>query len=360
MREIVLDTETTGIDPAQGHRIIEIGALEIVNQRPTGAQLHLYINPEREVEAGALEVHGLSNEFLEDKPLFADIVDEFLEFIGKSSMVIHNAPFDMGFINSELKRLGREELPMSRATDTLTMARRKFPGAQANLNALCRRFDIDNSHRDLHGALVDADLLASVYLELLGGRQRNLSLEPDKTVRKTDDKGQMDRPKALSFRPTLHVSTGRTRQATPKRRRILRFLKNCRIRSGTAEPSLLSGFRAGIRAVSGLLAFQVVLVDRDEIDRLDAERHETAIPCHVGNDGAGKREHQPRRLDHDQRVQIIPLGARRRHDGGIGQLCKEQGLLAGFCPGAERQHDFILFAVQAACADIDADFDIRL
>ena len=176
MREIVLDTETTGIDPAQGHRIIEIGALEIVNQTPTGAQLHLYINPEREVEAGALEVHGLSNEFLEDKPLFADIVDEFLEFIGESSMVIHNAPFDMGFINSELKRLGREELPMSRATDTLTMARRKFPGAQANLNALCRRFDIDNSHRDLHGALVDADLLASVYLELLGGRQRNLSV----------------------------------------------------------------------------------------------------------------------------------------------------------------------------------------
>ena len=187
MREIVLDTETTGIDPAQGHRIIEIGALEIVNQTPTGAQLHLYINPEREVEAGALEVHGLSNEFLEDKPLFADIVDEFLEFIGESSMVIHNAPFDMGFINSELKRLGREELPMSRATDTLTMARRKFPGAQANLNALCRRFDIDNSHRELHGALVDADLLASVYLELLGGRQRNLSLEPDKTARKTDD-----------------------------------------------------------------------------------------------------------------------------------------------------------------------------
>ena len=189
MREIVLDTETTGIDPAQGHRIIEIGALEIVNQTPTGAQLHLYINPERDIEAGALEVHGLSNEFLEDKPLFADIVDEFLEFIGESSMVIHNAPFDMGFINSELKRLGREELPMSRATDTLTMARRKFPGAQANLNALCRRFDIDNSHRDLHGALVDADLLASVYLELLGGRQRNLSLEPDKTARKTDDKG---------------------------------------------------------------------------------------------------------------------------------------------------------------------------
>ena len=201
MREIVLDTETTGIDPAQGHRIIEIGALEIVNQTPTGAQLHLYINPERQVEAGALEVHGLTNDFLQDKPLFADIVDEFLEFIGGSSMVIHNAPFDMGFINSELKRLERDELPMSRATDTLTMARRKFPAAQVSLNALCRRFDIDNSHRDLHGALVDADLLASVYLELLGGRQRNLSLEPAKTARKTDDKGPDGQAKGSVFQP---------------------------------------------------------------------------------------------------------------------------------------------------------------
>ena len=237
MREIVLDTETTGIDPAQGHRIIEIGALEIVNQTPTGAQLHLYINPEREVEAGALEVHGLSNEFLEDKPLFADIVDEFLEFIGESSMVIHNAPFDMGFINSELKRLGRDELRMSRATDTLAMARRKFPGAQANLNALCRRFDIDNSHRDLHGALVDADLLASVYLELLGGRQRNLSLEPEQAAQKSAH-GESEGPaKGLSFRPTPRASTGRTRRATPKKPHMRRSWKSFRIRSGIADPS---------------------------------------------------------------------------------------------------------------------------
>ena len=183
MREIVLDTETTGIDPSQGHRIIEIGALEMVNQTPSGEQLHIYINPEREIDAGAVAVHGLTNEFLDDKPVFADIVDEFLAFIGDSMMVIHNAPFDMGFINAELDRLGRPTLPMSRATDTLTMARRKFPGAQANLNALCRRFEIDNSHRDLHGALVDADLLASVYIELLGGRQPNLSLEPESSAK---------------------------------------------------------------------------------------------------------------------------------------------------------------------------------
>ena len=213
MREIVLDTETTGIDPSQGHRIIEIGALEMVNQTPSGERLHIYINPEREIDAGAVAIHGLTNEFLGDKPVFADIVDEFMAFIGDSMMVIHNAPFDMGFINAELSRLGRPTLPMSRATDTLTMARRKFPGAQANLNALCRRFEIDNSHRDLHGALVDADLLASVYIELLGGRQPNLSLEPEtaaKGAAKPDaavvgpgftlqtDPSRFDRPHAAS------------------------------------------------------------------------------------------------------------------------------------------------------------------
>ena len=178
MREIVLDTETTGINPADGHRIIEIGALELVNQTPTGERYHVYINPQRDIDAGAVEVHGLTSEFLADKPAFDEIADGFLAFVGTSQLVIHNAPFDMGFINAELDRLGRPAIPMERATDTLTMARRKFPGAQANLNALCRRFEIDNSHRDLHGALVDADLLASVYIELLGGRQPDLSLEP--------------------------------------------------------------------------------------------------------------------------------------------------------------------------------------
>lgn len=188
MREIVLDTETTGIDPKDGHRIIEIGALELVNHMPTGEQLHIYINPEREIDAGAVAVHGLTNDFLDDKPLFADIADQFLTFIGADPLVIHNAPFDMGFINAELEKLGRTALPMDRAIDTLTMARRKFPGAQANLNALCRRFEIDNTHRDLHGALIDADLLASVYIELLGGRQPDLSLEPERAAAKTREK----------------------------------------------------------------------------------------------------------------------------------------------------------------------------
>ncbi|NCW30325.1 MAG: DNA polymerase III subunit epsilon, partial [Alphaproteobacteria bacterium] len=160
MREIALDTETTGISPRDGHRIIEIGALELMHHLPTGRKLHLYINPERAIDDGAVAVHGITSEFLADKPVFADIVDEFLTFIGDDPLVIHNASFDMGFINAELKRLNRPVLPMSQSVDTLMMARKKFPGAQANLDALCRRFEIDNTHRDLHGALIDADLLA--------------------------------------------------------------------------------------------------------------------------------------------------------------------------------------------------------
>ena len=177
MREIVLDTETTGISPRDGHRVIEIGALELMHHLPTGKKLHIYINPERDIDDGAVAVHGLTNAFLSDKPLFAEIVDKFLSFIGDAPLVIHNASFDMGFINAELDKIQHPTLPMNRAIDTLAIARKKFPGAQANLNALCRRFEIDNSHRDLHGALVDADLLASVYVELLGGRQPGLSLE---------------------------------------------------------------------------------------------------------------------------------------------------------------------------------------
>ena len=177
MREIALDTETTGINPRDGHRIIEIGCLELHHHLPTGNKLHIYINPEREIDEGAVRIHGITSDFLADKPVFADIADEFLDFIGDDPMVIHNAPFDMGFLNAELARLDRPVLPMDRSIDTLMMARKKFPGAQANLDALCRRFEIDNGHRDLHGALVDADLLASVYIELLGGKQPGLGLD---------------------------------------------------------------------------------------------------------------------------------------------------------------------------------------
>lgn len=176
MREIVLDTETTGLDPKAGHRIVEIGAVELVNHLPTGRSQQLYINPERDMPAEAFAVHGLSEEFLADKPTFAEIAEDFLGFVGDATLVIHNAEFDMKFLNAELDRLGRPALPAERAVDTVGMARRKFPGAPASLDALCRRFQIDLTDRTLHGALKDARLLAEVYLELIGGRQPGLEL----------------------------------------------------------------------------------------------------------------------------------------------------------------------------------------
>ncbi|WP_172297838.1 DNA polymerase III subunit epsilon [Pseudoruegeria sp. HB172150] len=176
MREIVLDTETTGFEPEAGDRIVEIGAVELWNHVPTGATYHQYINPERSMPQEAFEVHGLGDEFLSDKPKFAEIGDAFLEFIGDAKLVIHNAAFDMKFLNAELGWMGRAVLPMERALDTLLIARRKFPGSPASLDALCRRFNIDNTARTLHGALLDSEILADVYLELIGGRQPGLTL----------------------------------------------------------------------------------------------------------------------------------------------------------------------------------------
>ncbi len=177
MREIVMDTETTGLKPEEGHRIVEIGAVELVNLLPTGRIYHQYINPERPMPKEAERVHGLDDAFLADKPVFARIAGDFAAFIGDDRLVIHNAAFDMAMINAELGRLGHDPLPMSRAVDTLDLARRRFPGAQASLDALCRRFEIDNSSREKHGALLDSELLAEVYLELKGGRQQGLVLD---------------------------------------------------------------------------------------------------------------------------------------------------------------------------------------
>lgn len=176
MRELVLDTETTGFEPAEGHRIVEIGMVELVNLMPTGRTFHQYINPERDMPKEAFEVHGLGDEFLRDKPVFAEIVDAFLEFLGDARLVIHNAAFDMKFINAELEWVRRPALPFERAFDTLTLARKKFPGSPASLDALCRRFAIDNSARTKHGALLDSEILAEVYLELLGGQQPDFAL----------------------------------------------------------------------------------------------------------------------------------------------------------------------------------------
>ncbi|MEM8796188.1 MAG: DNA polymerase III subunit epsilon [Pseudomonadota bacterium] len=209
MREIVFDTETTGFDPENGDRIVEIGCVEILNQVPTGNTFHVYINPERDMPQGAFEVHGLSEEFLSDKPVFAAIAEEFVTFVGDGSkLVAHNASFDMKFINAELKKVNFAEVSLDRVVDTLAIARRRHPMGPNSLDALCSRYGIDNSRREKHGALLDAELLADVYIELLGGRQRGFDLvsRDDTASHKVSDDGrsttQAVRPSTLPPRLT--------------------------------------------------------------------------------------------------------------------------------------------------------------
>lgn len=177
LREIVFDTETTGLDPYQGHRLVEIGCVELLNRIPTGQIFHCYFNPERDMPAEAFAVHGLSSQFLGEKPLFAELAGDLLAFLGDAPLIAHNAAFDLGFLNAELERVKRPPLPRARLIDTLLLARRKYPGAQNRLDDLCQRFRIDNSRRTKHGALLDAELLAEVYLELIEVRQAQLGLE---------------------------------------------------------------------------------------------------------------------------------------------------------------------------------------
>lgn len=179
MREIVLDTETTGFNAEGDDRIIEIGCVELLNYIPSGETFHVYINPKREVPIEAQNVHGITTEFLKDKPLFREVADDFIEFIQSDTLIIHNAPFDVGFLNAELKRVRRPIIEMTRVLDTLAMARRKYPAGPNSLDALCKRYNIDNSNRTYHGALLDSELLADVYLELSGQRQANLELGAD-------------------------------------------------------------------------------------------------------------------------------------------------------------------------------------
>ncbi|WP_102223920.1 DNA polymerase III subunit epsilon [Acidimangrovimonas sediminis] len=201
MREIVLDTETTGFNHQVDDRMVEIGCVELLNHLPTGRTFHKYINPQRDMPDGAFQVHGLSAEFLSDKPVFAQIADEFLEFIGDAKLVIHNAGFDVPFLNSELRRLNLPPIPMEQAVDTLLIARRRFPGAGNSLDSLCRRFGIDNSQRekDGHGALLDSEILAKVYLELVGGRQPDFGLN---AVQETAGPGAAAEAWRPKLRPT--------------------------------------------------------------------------------------------------------------------------------------------------------------
>ncbi|GBE08330.1 DNA polymerase III subunit epsilon [bacterium BMS3Bbin11] len=208
MRQVILDTETTGLDPHKGHRIIEIGCVELIDRKRTGNELHQYLQPDRKVDAGAIEVHGITNEFLEDKPKFADIVDDFLAYIKGSQLIIHNAPFDVGFINAELKLTGRDLGDTSKyceVIDSLVMARHMRPGQKNSLDALCRHFNIDNSQRELHGALLDAELLAEVYLALTGGQSALfLENEPGKQAHTEKIMRQLDANRPVL--PIIHAS----------------------------------------------------------------------------------------------------------------------------------------------------------
>ncbi len=204
MRQIVLDTETTGLEVSKGHRIIEIGCVEVIDRRLSGKNFHRYINPEREIDEGALEVHGITRESLKNKPKFADISQEFIDFIRDSELVIHNAPFDIGFLNYELSLLGRDASKVAdyaSVLDTLKLAREKFPGKKNNLDALCKRFELDNSKRQLHGALLDAQILADVYLAMTGGQTTlnlNIRLDADRSKGKGRNRG--DRPNVTVIR----------------------------------------------------------------------------------------------------------------------------------------------------------------
>lgn len=201
LREIAFDTETTGLDPKNGDRLVEIGGVELINHVPSGRFYHVYINPERDVPIEAFNVHGLSTEFLSDKPKFAEIAQEFLTFVADATLVIHNAGFDMGFINMELGRVGIPAIPQTQVLDTLALARRKHPGGSASLDALCSRYGIDNSRRTRHGALLDAELLAEVYIELIGGKQAGLALMPDESfATNLRDAGRSER-RAARARP---------------------------------------------------------------------------------------------------------------------------------------------------------------
>ena len=201
MREIVLDTETTGLSPDNGDRIVEIGCVELINHVPTNNTYQVYLNPEKDMDPGAEKVHGLTNEFLLDKPKFIEIADSFLDFIGDSNLIAHNADFDINFLNSELVRAKKDKINNDRVVDTLKIARSKFPGARNSLDALCKRFFVDNSNRSLHGALLDSEILAEVYLELVGGKEPDLELSTN-TIKK-DNKSQNRTPNVFARKNKL-------------------------------------------------------------------------------------------------------------------------------------------------------------
>jgi len=225
MRQIVLDTETTGLDPREGHRIIEVGCIEVINRKITDNRFHVYINPEREIDDGAIEVHGITNQFLEDKPLYQDIAADLLQYLKGAELIIHNAPFDVGFLNAEYKRLNTTWDGIAnhcQITDTLQMARKMHPGQKNNLDALCKRYEVDNSSRDLHGALLDAEILAEVYLAMTGGQT---ALTLDAGAEQLNNEAGQQHYSIRSDRPALKVIKANEQEATAHLSRLEKINK---------------------------------------------------------------------------------------------------------------------------------------
>ena len=356
MREIVLDTETTGLDPLRGDRLVEIGCVEIFNRMPTGQIFHRHINPERDMPAEAFAVHGLSTEFLADKPLFAHVVDEFLEFIGDAPLVIHNASFDISFINAELDRIKRPAIARDRLVDTLLLARRKHPGVSNRLDDLCSRYAIDNSRRTKHGALLDAELLAEVYIDLIGARQSQLILAAE--TRETRGGGYGEMPRRQREVPLVPRISEEDRAA---HRAFIATLGDKPIWNDflgvVAEPLAIS---LACAALGGGLSFHVLAIQADEIHGVEHQGREAAVAHGGRNDLAREREQQPRAFDHDQRMQVFLRHVQDAEYPGIGEVEAEHHLAGVFRLALDRQRHFVLVFGDVVGADVDLDVDRRL
>ena len=361
-RAVLFDTETTGLEPQLGHRVIEVAALELLNDLPTGRHFHALIHPERDIPEDATRIHGFTLADLAGRPRFAEIVDDLLEFFGDAQLIAHNAPFDFAFLDAEFDRIGRPALSATRMIDTLALAKARFPGMPNSLDALCRRFAIDLSARTTHNALLDCRLLADVYVELTGGRQRGLSLAAEKAAVELVGLHARGGPHAAAY--------GAQRSGTGRARRL------CRAAEGSGLAPALRPGGSGDRGGARLGLGAACLPQRDEVDRLQQHRGKPAVARHVRQNVAGEREQDARALDQQDRLDRVVRQAGEGEHAGIGQLRDEHRRrhgrrLAVACRcrrrrlmrlGADHERDLedALAVLHAAGLDIQVDVHLRL
>ena len=345
MREIVFDTETTGLDPFQGDRLVEIGCIELVNRFPTGKTFHCYFNPERDMPEGAFKVHGLSIDFLKDKPLFADKVDELIGFLGDAQLVAHNAMFDLGFLNAELERAGRAAVNRDRMIDTLVIARRKHPGGSNRLDDLCERYAIDNSRRTKHGALLDAELLAEVYVELIGARQASLVLSQAATPTAAAGVAIVVRER------TEPLAISVTDEERAAHRRFIATL---------GDDAIWRDYISWIERRRCRRCRQALAIELDEIDRVEQQRLEAAVAHRRGDDLARERKQQARAFDQDERLQAVRRHVHDAKHAGEDQLEAVQHQAVGFGLALQTQRHLEVGLAHGRGFDVDLNVDGRL